>query len=124
MQDQDYRKSILEMAHGAFMERADYEMSKILDNIMDVNTKATSKRKLTLTAEFAPDESRTSIGVSFAVKSTLTPTEPTTTRLYVAGEHSTGEVQVVEIPPQVPGQMSLTHEEQESPAILRLIPAV
>ena len=28
-------KSILEMAHGAIMERADYEMKKVLDNILD-----------------------------------------------------------------------------------------
>lgn len=40
-------KSILEMARGGFLERVDYEMAKILANIMDPNTKATGKRKLT-----------------------------------------------------------------------------
>lgn len=42
----DNRKSIVEMAMGAIQERADYEMSKIIDNIIDVNTNPTKKRQL------------------------------------------------------------------------------
>lgn len=38
--DEATKKSILQMAHGAFMERADYEMSRIMENILDVNTAA------------------------------------------------------------------------------------
>ena len=38
------QKSIIDMAHGAFKERADYEMAKILENILDPNTKAEKKR--------------------------------------------------------------------------------
>ena len=45
------QKSILQMARGAIMERADYEMSRLLANILDPNTSATAKRKLTLTLE-------------------------------------------------------------------------
>ena len=41
------QKSILEMARGAFQERADYEMSRIVDNILDANTKADATRKST-----------------------------------------------------------------------------
>lgn len=55
-------KSILEMARGAILERVDYEMAKILDNILDANTKATAKRKMTLTLTFAPDDER---GIQF-----------------------------------------------------------
>lgn len=32
------QKSILQMARGAIQERADYEMSRLLDNILDPNT--------------------------------------------------------------------------------------
>ena len=53
MQD---KKSILEMARGAFVERVDLEMAKVIDNILDANTKPTAKRKLTLTIEFQPDD--------------------------------------------------------------------
>ena len=36
-------------------------------------------------------------------------------------ENSTGEVQVVEMVPQVPGQMSMDGQEQEAPAMLKLV---
>ena len=39
------------MARGAFEERVDYEMDKVIQNILDPNTKATAKRKITLTIE-------------------------------------------------------------------------
>lgn len=45
-------KSIVQMARGAIEERIDLEMTKILENILDPNTKATAKRKLTVTFDF------------------------------------------------------------------------
>lgn len=115
------QKSILEMARGAFLERVDYEMAKVFDNILDANTIAEKKRKLTVSIVFSPDNDRQNIGVAFECKSTLVPAAPATTSLYVAGENSTGEVQVVEMVPQVPGQMGLDGQEQEAPATLKLV---
>ena len=57
----EMQKSILQMARGAIMERADYEMSRLLANILDPNTSATAKRKLTLTLELKPDDDRQTI---------------------------------------------------------------
>lgn len=34
------RKSLIQMARGGFIEIFDAEMSKVLDNILDPNTKA------------------------------------------------------------------------------------
>lgn len=115
------KKSILEMARGAFLERVDYEMVKVLDNILDANTVADKKRKLTVSIVFTPDNDRQNIGVAFECKSTLVPAAPAVTSLYVAGENHTGEIQVVEMVPQVPGQMSLDGQEQEAPATLKLV---
>lgn len=42
MSDQLDKKSILEMSMGAILERVDYEMGKVMDNILDPNTKATA----------------------------------------------------------------------------------
>lgn len=50
MNEQNQRDSIMSMARGAFEERVDYEMDKVIQNILDPNTKATAKRKITLTA--------------------------------------------------------------------------
>lgn len=38
MSDQLDKKSILEMSMGAILERVDYEMGKVMDNILDPNT--------------------------------------------------------------------------------------
>ena len=121
MSDEKKAKSILEMARGAFMERVDTEMAKVIDNILDANTNPTQKRKVTLTLELSPDDDRQNILVNFAVQSKLAPMVPTRTSLWVAGELSTGEVQVVEMVPQVPGQMSMDGEEQEAPAALKIV---
>ena len=114
--DERARKSILEMCGGAFQERTDYEMQRLIDNILDPNTNPTAKRKLQVTIELTPDADRTTIGVSCSVKSTLAPTYPVATMLYVAANDT-----VIEMTPQIPGQMGFDGEEQEPPAQLRLI---
>ena len=111
--------SILQMARGAFVERVDYEMHKVIDNILDPNTKATAKRKITLTIELTPDDERRQIQVSVTAKSTLAPTNPVTTSLYVTGDQN-GELTIVEAVPQVPGQMQMDGGEQEPPKLLKL----
>lgn len=111
--------SILQMARGAFLERADHEMKRVVDNILDPNTKATAKRKITLTIELAPDDERRTIGISVVAKSTLAATNPINTSLYIAGGEN-GEMVVAEMVPQVPGQMSMDGHVQEAPKILKL----
>ena len=54
MNETNNRDSIMRMARGAFEERVDYEMDKVIQNILDPNTKATAKRKITLTIELTP----------------------------------------------------------------------
>jgi len=117
----NYKKSIMEMARGGFLERVDYEMSGIMGNILDPNTKATAKRKLTITMELTPDDDRTTVSVKFTSKSALAPTNPVMTSLYITENSTTGEVCAVEMVPQMPGQFSLDGEEQERPAQLKLI---
>lgn len=114
--DPNIQKSILQMARGAIQERADYEMSGILANILDPNTSATAKRKLTITLELKPDDTRQNIAVSVTAKSALASTNPVVTSLYVADEDT-----VVKMVPQVPGQFSIGGGEQEAPPQLKLI---
>lgn len=52
------RSPIVEMARGAILERINYEMARVMDNILDANTKPTAKRKLTVTLTFTPDDER------------------------------------------------------------------
>lgn len=115
-------KSIIEMARGALGERIDYEMPKIIENILDPNTKATAPRELTVKIKLTPDDTRENISVDFTVSPPkLTATNPIRTNLYVAGENGSGEMQVLEMVPQVPGQLGLDGSEQEGPAKLRIV---
>jgi hypothetical protein len=117
------QKSILEMARGAFLERVDYEMERVIDNILDPNTNATAKRKVSALLTFTPDAGRKNITIDFCVKPALVPTNTIRTTLYVAGESSDGAPRVVEMVPQIPGQLDMFRGEQEPQAILRIIRA-
>ena len=119
MNEQFDRKSILEMSSGSILERVNYEMGRALDNIMDPNTKATAKRKITVGLELIPSADRRTITVHTTAKVALVPTEPVTTSLYITSEPSTGEIVVAEMVPQVPGQMGMAGGEQEQPKILK-----
>lgn len=118
--DSKAQKSILQMARGAIQERADYEMTRILENILenilDYNTSPTAKRKLVITLELKPDDSRQNISVSCTAKSTLAATNPVTTALYVASDDT-----IVEMVPQIPGQMDMDGNETETPPTLKLV---
>ncbi len=115
------KKSILEMAHGAIMERANYEMNKVVENILDINTKAAKKRTLTVTLEFLPDDDRQQIQVKAISKSKLEPTNAVSTALYITGDSGSGEAQAVEMVPQIPGQQTIDGSEQEDAPVLKLI---
>ena len=113
-------KSILEMARGAIAERADYEMTRIIGNILDVNTSPTKKRTLTISLEISPDSERQNLRMVCTAKSKLEPTNPVTTSLYITNGEM-GEMTIVELVPQTPGQINFQGEEQAAPAILRLV---
>lgn len=95
MNEQNQRDSIMSMARGAFEERVDYEMDKVIQNILDPNTKATAKP-------------------------TLAATNPVATALYVTSDGN-GELVVAEMVPQVPGQMNMDGTQQEAPKLLKLV---
>lgn len=116
---EDAKSSILQMAKGAIQERVDYEVAKVIDNILDMNTDPKTKRKITLTIELKPDENRQFISLSASAKSTLAPVVPIGTTLGIAADHN-GEMVIVETVPQIPGQMNMNGEEQAAPKLLKI----
>lgn len=109
-------KSILLMNNGAFLERADCEMPRVIANLFDPNTPIKTKRKLTITLEFSIDAARQNILVDCIVKPTLAPMSPSRTFLYTEDGKS-----VVEMALQVPGQLDMDGGEQPAPAHLKLV---
>ena len=113
-------KSILEMSQGAILERVNYEMQRVIDNILDVNTKPDAKRKLTVTLVLTPSSDRKTITVQTTAKSTLVATDAITTGLFITNNPSSGEMVVAEMVPQIPGQLDMDGDYQEDPKILKL----
>ena len=119
MENNDQRSSLLQMAKGAIQERVDYEVTKVIDNILDVNTDPLAKRKVTLVVELKPDEDRQVVKITASATSKLAPTSPVGTSLVITADHN-GEMMLAEIIPQVPGQVSMTGDVQEAPKILKI----
>lgn len=119
MASNDMRSSLLQMAKGAIQERVDYEVSRVVDNILDMNTEAKVKRKVTLTITMSPDEDRQVVKIEASAKSTLAPVTPVGTSLVITADGN-GEMILAEIVPQVPGQLSMSGQEQEKPKILKI----
>ena len=115
----DARSSLLQMAKGAIQERVDYEVSRVVDNILDMNTPAAAKRKVVLTLELIPDEERRVVKVNASAKATLAQVTAVGTSLVITSDGN-GEMMLAEIVPQVPGQVSMDGDEQEAPKILKV----
>ena len=115
------KKSILEMGQGSFMEIADYGMAKLLDNIMDPNTQATSPRTLTITLKLTPNEQRSKVAVECTHKLGFGKMLSLETTLHALADRETGEMCMVEATPQIPGQIGFDGGEQERPVQLKII---
>lgn len=113
------KASVLRMINGAIEERVDYEVGRLIENVMDRNTKPDQKRKITITLEFVPDETRTILRLNAVVKSALAPTDSVKTTLSIITDGNTGEVVVREVGTQIPGQYDIAGEEEPKPKILQ-----
>ncbi len=120
MSEQLKRDSILRMAAGAIEEKVDYEVSRVIDNILDLNTKPDAKRKITITLVFQPDAERKHIAIQAEAKSTLVPTAAVSTSMMITSDGN-GEMVVAEMVPQIPGQLNMSGGEQAQPKILKLV---
>lgn len=116
------KESILRMAAGAIEEKVDYEVSRVIENIIDPNTKPDAKRKITITLEFQPDSERKHINLSATAKSTLVPTASVNTSMMITSDGN-GEMVIAEMVPHIPGQLDMDGGEQEEPKLLRFVAA-
>jgi hypothetical protein len=68
--------SIHNLGFGTVVELFDSEMTKVLENCLDFNTSARTKRKITLTMTITPDEDREVCDVEAAVELKLAARQP------------------------------------------------
>lgn len=65
--------NLSEIAEGAVQAKFAKEVKRVCENILDLNTDAGKKRKITLTLTYIPDDQRNSVDVLVEAKSTLAP---------------------------------------------------
>ena len=93
------------IADGGLQEKLDKELEKVFDNILDLNTEAKSKRKVTITLTMSANEERTVVDTIMEVKSKFAPQNGVATTILVGRDFDTGQVHANELKSTVPGQM-------------------
>lgn len=83
---------------GAVIERVNVELEKVLQNILDPNTKAKAKRSVLLKITLTPSESREIAEVEIATESKLAPMTPLETAISL-GMDRKGTVDASELGP-------------------------
>lgn len=93
------------IAEGGLQEKLDNELEKVFDNILDLNTEAKAKRKITITLTMSSNEERTVVDTVMDVKAKLAPQNAVATTILVGRDFDTGQVHANELKSTVPGQM-------------------
>ena len=91
------------IADGGLQEKLDKELEKVFDNILDLNTDAKAKRKVTITLTMSTDDERTVVKTGMEVKSTLAPQKGVATTVIV-GRDGAGKIHANELKSGIPGQ--------------------
>lgn len=84
------REEILQMTKEVVHERVDQEIAKAVDNILDVNTEAKAKRKITLTIEMKPEDERRGVSMAITAQAILAPVAPVTTSVLIGSDEYGG----------------------------------
>lgn len=100
-------KSILDFADGSLIERINYEMKKILENVVHPNTDD-KPRKLTIEVSVAPQNDRRTVSIKTVVKKTLRPTSAVQTQMVF--QSLNGEMKAYELTGIPDGQADLFGE--------------
>ncbi len=96
------------IARGAINEAFTEEFKKVLENILDPNTPAKKKRKITISLELTPNEKRDQAIVNTVVKSTIVPAESVDTIMAI-GRTKNQSIIAQELMTQAVGQLEITN---------------
>ena len=92
-----------QLSGGAFSEKINKSIGRVLDNIADPNTDFKPKRKVTIDLTFQANEDRDFTEVLISTKEKLAPEKTAETR-FIIDRNSDGQVIGGEFKKQVPGQ--------------------
>jgi hypothetical protein len=92
---------------GAFAEKVNEAITQVGENIQNMNTDATKKRKINITMTFAPNKTRALVSTTINVTTTLAATEAIDTQMVMGVNMRTGQLEIAEYDGQIQGQMSI-----------------
>lgn len=95
-----YDNTLDALCDGKVVELYDAEVMKLAANILDLNTKATQKRTVTIKIDFEPTESRKEARITASVSSKLAGAEAVKAHAYVGREG--GVIRITEFDPEQP----------------------
>lgn len=114
--------NIEEFAQGKLSVQLNKELKRVTENIQDPNTDPTKERKITVTIKIKPNNERNYGSCAIETKFVPVPELGTITGLTFGKDLRSGEVDMMEVMNQIPGQMSVddvteeVKEEQGEPA--------
>ncbi|MBQ8803449.1 MAG: hypothetical protein IJZ53_07450 [Tyzzerella sp.] len=94
-------------AGGAFTEQINRAIEEVTKNIQDPNTEDKKVRKITVTIGFKPNAQRNFSTIGIETKVSLAQTLGVVTAMSMGKDLKTGDVDVIEIGNQIPGQLSM-----------------
>jgi hypothetical protein len=103
--------NLSEIAEGAVQSKFAKEVEKVCKNILDLNTDATKKRKITISLTYIPNDQRNSVDVVVETKSTLAPQVGTSTTMLLDRDLNTGYMAANELKSKIPGQTYIDIED-------------
>ena len=89
--------SLATICNGTAVERFDYELQKVLENINDPNTEAEAVREITLKIKIKPDEAREMLKTEMSVSSKPAGLSPVTA-IGMMGKDIHGKAEAHEYP--------------------------
>lgn len=101
-------------AGGVLKEKFDEELTRVLENIADPNTKEETIRKISLDVKFKPDGDREVAHVEINSKATLAATKAVGTKILIGRDIEKNKVVASEFGKhQIKGQMSINDLEND-----------
>lgn len=73
MTEKLFNFDLSKIADGAAQEKFTAELEKVAANILDLNTEAKTKRKISLDITFIPNDKRDAVDVDVQIKSKMAP---------------------------------------------------
>ena len=98
MENQVETISLARLGHGAAQEKFETEFHRVLENILDPNTKATQIREISLKVKIKPNDGRDLCSVSIECVSKLAAEKPFETQFFVG--NNMGQLVATEYDPQ------------------------